>query len=230
MTPNLRTIRAIPLALRRRRSAGACSRCAARSTCRSPASTPSGSTRSRPASGSRRTRATPRPARCARRTRRSRRGAPLSIWVYGSGFREGVEFDSHWESLQWLRERGFPVNPHTERFDSLEAVAAACRMWETKRRELDYEIDGIVIKLDSLAQQARLGSLHERPRWARAFKWAPMAATTRSRRSTSASAAPARSTRGRRWSRSRSAASPSRARRCTTRRTSTARTSARATS
>ncbi len=104
---------------------------------------------------------------------------PLSIWVYGSGFREGVEFESHWESLQWLRERGFPVNPHTVRLESLEEVAEACRAWETRRRELDYEIDGIVIKVDSLDQQARLGSLHERPRWARAFKWAPMTATTR---------------------------------------------------
>ncbi len=104
---------------------------------------------------------------------------PLSIWVYGSGFREGVEFDSHWESLQWLRRRGFPVNPHTVRLESLEEVAEACRAWETRRRELDYEIDGIVIKVDSLEQQARLGSLHERPRWARAYKWAPMTATTR---------------------------------------------------
>jgi len=104
---------------------------------------------------------------------------PLSIWVYGSGFREGVEFESHWESLQWLRERGFPVNPHTVRLESLEEVVEACLAWETRRRELDYEIDGIVIKVDSLDQQARLGSLHERPRWARAFKWAPMTATTR---------------------------------------------------
>ena len=52
-------------------------------------------------------------------------------------------------------------------------------MWERRRAELDYEIDGIVIKVDSFEQQARLGSLHERPRWARAFKWAPMTAVTR---------------------------------------------------
>lgn len=104
---------------------------------------------------------------------------PLSIWVYGSGYREGVEFESHWESLQWLRERGFPVNPHVQRLDSLEEVAEACRGWELRRADLDYEIDGIVIKVDSLEQQARLGSLHERPRWARAFKWAPIAAATR---------------------------------------------------
>src|SRR5205823_10241534 len=57
--------------------------------------------------------------------------------------------------------------------------AEACRVWEKKRIELDYEIDGIVIKVDSFDQQRRLGELHERPRWARAFKWAPMTATTK---------------------------------------------------
>jgi DNA ligase (NAD+) len=55
----------------------------------------------------------------------------------------------------------------------------ACAEWERRRAELDYEIDGIVIKVDSLDQQSRLGSLHERPRWARAFKWAPMTAQTK---------------------------------------------------
>src|SRR5256885_16168625 len=55
----------------------------------------------------------------------------------------------------------------------------ACAEWERRRTELDYEIDGVVIKVDSLDQQARLGALHERPRWARAFKWAPMTAQTK---------------------------------------------------
>jgi DNA ligase (NAD+) len=58
-------------------------------------------------------------------------------------------------------------------------VAKAIGEWEKKRIELDYEIDGIVIKVDSFEQQRRLGSLHERPRWARAYKWAPMTATTK---------------------------------------------------
>ena len=103
----------------------------------------------------------------------------LSIWIYGTGFREGLELDSQHEVLQWLRRHGFRTNPHAERHDSIEAVARVCREWERRRGELDYEIDGIVIKVDSLDQQARLGSLHERPRWARAFKWAPMTAQTR---------------------------------------------------
>src|SRR5207248_7460683 len=79
----------------------------------------------------------------------------------------------------WLREHGFRTNPYAERVETVEEVAERCRDWERRRAELDYEIDGIVIKVDSFEQQARLGSLHERPRWARAFKWAPMTAVTR---------------------------------------------------
>jgi DNA ligase (NAD+) len=104
---------------------------------------------------------------------------PLSIWVYGAGHREGVEFESQFGMLEWLRERGFRTNPYAERLERIEDVAAACVEWEKRRIELDYEIDGIVIKVDSLDQQRRLGALHSRPRWARAFKWAPMTATTR---------------------------------------------------
>jgi DNA ligase (NAD+) len=104
---------------------------------------------------------------------------PLSIWVYGTGQRDGLELRSQWETLEWLRERGFRTNPFAERFQTIEEVAKACRGWERRRVELDYEIDGIVIKVDSLAQQERLGSLHGRPRWARAFKWAPMTAQTK---------------------------------------------------
>ena len=116
---------------------------------------------------------------------------PLAIWVYGSGYREGIAVESQWELLQWLNERGFRTNPFAERLESIEAVAEACRAWETRRLELDYEIDGIVIKVDSIDQQRRLGALHERPRWARAFKWAPADRARRSSsRSTSASGAP----------------------------------------
>ena len=103
----------------------------------------------------------------------------LSIWVYGVGHAEATDFDSQWEILRWLRERGFRTNPYARRHESLESVAKECATWETKRLELDYEIDGIVIKVDSLDQQRRLGALHGRPRWARAFKWAPMTAETK---------------------------------------------------
>ena len=104
---------------------------------------------------------------------------PLSIWVYGLGAHEGLQLSSHWEELEWLREHGFRTNPFAERLESIEEVAERCRDWERRRTELDYEIDGIVIKVDSLEQQAMLGALHSRPRWARAFKWAPMTAQTK---------------------------------------------------
>src|SRR5581483_2891785 len=104
---------------------------------------------------------------------------PLAIWVYGIGAADGLSLGSHWETLQWLREHGFRTNPFAQRLETIEEVAAACREWERRRAELDYEIDGIVIKVDSLDQQRRLGALHQRPRWARAFKWAPMTAQTK---------------------------------------------------
>jgi DNA ligase (NAD+) len=103
----------------------------------------------------------------------------LSIWCYGVGAVEGVDFGTQSEMLDWLKERGFRTNPFAERHESIESVARACAEWEKKRTELDYEIDGIVIKVDSLDAQRRLGALHERPRWARAFKWAPLTAHTK---------------------------------------------------
>jgi DNA ligase (NAD+) len=103
---------------------------------------------------------------------------PLSIWIHGLGVRDGLQVEGHWDALQWLRDHGFRTNPFAERHESVASVAEACRRWEKQRIELDYEIDGIVIKVDSFEQQRRLGALHERPRWARAYKWAPMTAQT----------------------------------------------------
>jgi DNA ligase (NAD+) len=104
---------------------------------------------------------------------------PLSIWIHGLGQREGLPAPGHWEALQWLREHGFRTNPYAERHKTVESVARAIDEWEQRRIELDYEIDGIVVKVDSFDQQRRLGALHDRPRWARAFKWAPMTAQTK---------------------------------------------------
>ena len=103
---------------------------------------------------------------------------PLSLWVYGIGAREGELPGTQFEVLEWLREHGFRTNPLAERLESIEEVAEACRAWEARRGDLDYEIDGIVIKVDDVDQQRRLGALHQRPRWARAFKWAPSTAVT----------------------------------------------------
>jgi DNA ligase (NAD+) len=104
---------------------------------------------------------------------------PLAIFAYGVGVHGGAAPATQWETLAWLRERGFRTNPDAERVETIHEVAEACAAWEARRASLDYEIDGIVIKVDSFAQQERLGSLHGRPRFARAFKWAPTAAVTR---------------------------------------------------
>ena len=128
---------------------------------------------------SRRIPATPRPARCGRRTQRSRPIARSRSGSMGRVTQTASASPASHEMLEWLRERGFPTNPFAERLESVEDVAEACRTWEARRVELDYEIDGIVIKVDSIDQQRRLGVLHGRPRWARAFKWAPMTAQTK---------------------------------------------------
>jgi DNA ligase (NAD+) len=104
---------------------------------------------------------------------------PLNLWIYGVGYREGLELEDHSSALAWLREQGFRVNPDIETLDGIDAVAAACRRWEERRAELDYDIDGAVVKVDSFALQASLGSVSHDPRWAIAFKFAPTTATTR---------------------------------------------------
>jgi DNA ligase (NAD+) len=104
---------------------------------------------------------------------------PLSIFVYGVGVLEGAELATQWEALEWLRARGFRTNPDAERLETIAEVADACVAWESRRAGLGYEIDGVVIKVDSFDQQRTLGALHGRPRFARAFKWAPTSAVTR---------------------------------------------------
>jgi DNA ligase (NAD+) len=108
---------------------------------------------------------------------------PLSIFAYGLGeLRGGQAPATQWEALAWLREHGFRTNHDAVRLESIADVADACEAWEQRRAGLGYEIDGIVVKIDSFAQQELLGSLHGRPRFARAFKWAPTSAVTRLRR------------------------------------------------
>ncbi len=104
---------------------------------------------------------------------------PLSIYVYGVGVHSDSAPATQSETLAWLHTLGFRTNPDAQRLETIEEVSEACAAWEARRGELGYEIDGIVIKVDSFAQQEALGSLHGRPRFARAYKWAPTAATTR---------------------------------------------------
>jgi DNA ligase (NAD+) len=180
ITPNLRTIRAIPLSLKLAAKERPPSVLEVRGEVFMPLEGFRVFTERQAAEGKR---AAPNPRNAAAGSVRQLDPAitanrPLSIWVYGVGHAEGVAVDGQWETLQWLRAHGFRTNPYAERLETIAEVAEAARAWEMRRAELDYEIDGIVIKVDSLDQQRRLGALHGRPRWARAFKWAPMSAQT----------------------------------------------------
>ena len=82
------------------------------------------------------------------------------------------------EGLERLVELGFPVNPEWRRIEEREALLAHCLEWQERRHALDYEIDGVVVKLDDLEQQAALGATAKHPRWAVAFKFPAEEATT----------------------------------------------------
>ena len=104
---------------------------------------------------------------------------PLSIWCYQVGVTEALTFRTHGEALEWLREHRFPVNRGIRLLGSEDEVIAQCEDWERRRGELDFEIDGVVIKVDDLELQRRLGSVGRDPRWAVAWKFPPTTALTR---------------------------------------------------
>jgi DNA ligase (NAD+) len=104
---------------------------------------------------------------------------PLSMWAYQAGVAEGLSFKAHAEGLGWLREHGFRVNRDIKVLDGEDEVVAQCLEWERRRGELDFEIDGVVIKVNDLALQRRLGSVGRDPRWAVAWKFPPTTAVTR---------------------------------------------------
>ncbi len=103
---------------------------------------------------------------------------PLSMWCYSIGATDGLEFESHHESLEWLRDRGFRVNADVEVLDTVDEVVASCKAWEERRHRLDFEIDGVVVKVDDLDLQRQLGVVGREPRGAIAWKFPPMTATT----------------------------------------------------
>jgi DNA ligase (NAD+) len=104
---------------------------------------------------------------------------PLSIWCYGVAALRGWEPKSHSESLEWLRERGFKVNEDVSILHGIDEVAERCRWWEDRREALDFEIDGVVVKVDDRGLQRELGVAGREPRWAVAWKFAPTTATTK---------------------------------------------------
>jgi DNA ligase (NAD+) len=106
---------------------------------------------------------------------------PLSMWCYQVGVVEGLSFTTHWEALRWLGEHGFRVNRDIQLLHGEDEVVAQCLEWQQRRGELDFEIDGVVVKVSNLALQRRLGSVGRDPRWAIAWKFPPTTALTRLR-------------------------------------------------
>jgi DNA ligase (NAD+) len=103
---------------------------------------------------------------------------PLSTWFYGIGAVRGLDLPTHMDEIEWLRDRGFKVNPDTDHHEGVEGVVKRCHWWEERRDELDYEIDGVVVKVDEKALWRELGVVGREPRWAIAWKFPPTTATT----------------------------------------------------
>jgi DNA ligase (NAD+) len=104
---------------------------------------------------------------------------PLSTWCYGIGAVRGLDLATHMDEVEWLNERGFKVNPDTAHHRGVESVVKRCHWWEERRETLDYEIDGVVVKVDERALWRELGVVGREPRWAIAWKFPPTTAMTR---------------------------------------------------
>lgn len=96
---------------------------------------------------------------------------PLDIFIYDSAYLSGKEFNKHSERLDYLAELGFKVNSERKRLSDIEEVISYCETWTEKREDLNYEIDGIVIKVNQLDLREVLGSTAKHPRWAIAYKF-----------------------------------------------------------
>lgn len=103
----------------------------------------------------------------------------LSFWAYGVGAYEELSFQCHSEALTWLKEHGFPVHQDIELQKEVQAVIKSCNRWHDRRSQLDFEIDGVVIKIDDYELQKRLGVVGRDPRWAIAWKFPPTTAITK---------------------------------------------------
>jgi DNA ligase (NAD+) len=103
----------------------------------------------------------------------------LDFFGYQIGYLNSMNVSSQWEALELIREWGFPVNPHIQLAHTLDEVLDYCQKWEQERFHLPYEIDGVVIKINDLAQQEELGTVGRDPRWAIAFKYPPIQVATK---------------------------------------------------
>ncbi|MEX1178657.1 MAG: NAD-dependent DNA ligase LigA [Nitriliruptor sp.] len=104
---------------------------------------------------------------------------PLALWCHGIGTLEGLTFETGSDSYRWLREAGLPVPPQTTTVGSIEEAWELVERFTAERYEVGFEIDGVVVKVDDLAQRERLGVTARAPRWAIAYKMPPVEQTTR---------------------------------------------------
>lgn len=103
---------------------------------------------------------------------------PLDIFIFSIDYCEGEGVRTHWEALETLRKLGFRINPNCELCRSLEEAIKYCDLWQERRSNLDYDTDGMVIKVNSITQQKTLGATTKNPRWAIAYKFPPKQVTT----------------------------------------------------
>src|SRR5207244_3419004 len=103
---------------------------------------------------------------------------PLDVFIYALGEAQGWQPRTQWEILEAFGKWGFKTNPNNRRVETIDEVMAACAEWEHRRESLDYEIDGVVVKVNDLHVQSELGAVGREPRWAIAFKFPPVQATT----------------------------------------------------
>ncbi len=104
---------------------------------------------------------------------------PLHIFAYAFGYYENGGFSSHLECLETIKEFGLPVNPHYKLCRNIDEVISYCNSWETKRNDLDYQVDGMVVKVNLLEHHDKLGSTSKAPRWVMSYKYHPEEAITR---------------------------------------------------
>jgi DNA ligase (NAD+) len=103
---------------------------------------------------------------------------PLSLWVHSFGYAEAVRFESHSGFLRWSSETGLPVPREGKLVDDLDGVIAYIQGWQENRHSVDWEIDGVVVKVDQIGLQEELGATSHAPRWAVAYKFPPEERTT----------------------------------------------------
>ncbi len=107
-------------------------------------------------------------------------GRPLDIYIYALGYAEGAAMPpTHWETMEYLKGMGFKINPRNRLLSTIEEAAEYYREWEEGRGELPYEADGVVVKINQIDTQKALGNKGRQPRWAVAYKFPAVQATTR---------------------------------------------------